>query len=219
MRLYIKISRANQLVNFNYQPLLTGCVHKWLGKENLQHGKISLYSFSWLQNVNIRKMGVQVIDGSYFTLSFHEVELVKTVVKNILDEPELFYGSRVVDVRIQETPAFSEKERFLLASPVLIKRFNDNGETHYTYDNELSDKYLTETLITKAKLAEINTENLKVYFDRSYHSPKTKIISYKGIKNRANICPVIVEGSPEIIAFAWNVGLGNSTGIGFGALK
>ena len=40
-----------------------------------------------------------------------------------------------------------------------------------------------------------------------------------GIKNKASICPVIVKGTSEQIAFAWNVGVGNSTGIGFGALN
>jgi CRISPR/Cas system endoribonuclease Cas6 (RAMP superfamily) len=30
---------------------------------------------------------------------------------------------------------------------------------------------------------------------------------------------VIIKGTPEQLAFAWNVGLGNSTGIGFGALN
>jgi CRISPR/Cas system endoribonuclease Cas6 (RAMP superfamily) len=30
---------------------------------------------------------------------------------------------------------------------------------------------------------------------------------------------VIVEGSAEAVGFAWNVGIGNGTGIGFGALR
>lgn len=219
MRLYIKLSKTNQTIDFNYQPLLTGCVHKWLGKENVQHGKVSLYSFSWLQNVDVVRNGIKIKDGAYFMLSFHDVGLVKTVVKNIIDEPEMFFGAKAYDIRIQDTPSFSEREHFLLASPVLIKRYDGDKETHYTFADEKSDEYLTETLKTKAKIAGINADNLKVYFDKSYHSPKTKIISYKGIQNKVNICPVIIEGSPEMIAFAWNVGLGNSTGVGFGALK
>lgn len=219
MRLYIKLSKTNQTIDFNYQPLLTGCVQKWLGKGNLQHGKVSLYSFSWLQNVDVLKNGIKIKDGSYFTLSFHDVDLVKTVVKNILDDPEMFFGARAYDIRIQETPSFSEKEHFLLASPVLIKRYDGDKEIHFTYLDQQADEYLTETLKTKAKIVGLNTDGLKVYFDRNYHSPKTKVITYKGIGNRVNICPVIVEGSPEITAFAWNVGLGNSTGIGLGALK
>lgn len=219
MRLYIKLSETNKTVDFNYQPLLTGCVHKWMGKNNQQHGNVSLYSFSWLQNIDVLRSGIKVKDGTYFFLSIHDDNLVKTVVKNILDDPEMFFGARAFDIRIQETPAFSEKERFLLASPVLIKRYEGDKDTHYTFSDEKSDEYLTETLRTKAKIAGLDTDNFNVYFDRSYHSPKTKIISYKGIQNKVNLCPVIIEGSPEMVAFAWNVGLGNSTGIGFGALK
>ena len=43
--------------------------------------------------------------------------------------------------------------------------------------------------------------------------------NYNGVENKASWCPVIVEGKPETKAFAWNVGLGNSTGIGLGAIK
>ena len=219
MRLHIKTSKSNQKIDFNYQALLTGCVHKWLGENNVEHGKMSLYSFSWFQNVEVLKSGIKLKNGSYFYLSFHDEQLAKTVLKNILQQPEMFAGARVVDVMIEETPVFSSKERFLLASPILIKRFIDDKEKHYTYLDEVSDQLMTETLKTKAEIAGINSDGLKVSFDREYHSPKTKIISYKNIQNKVNVCPVIIEGSPEMIGFAWNVGLGNSTGIGFGALK
>ena len=219
MRLHIKMLEAQEKVDFNYQPLLTGCLHKWLGKDNLEHGKMSLYSFSWLQNVDVLKNGIRVKNGSHFFLSFHDQSLVKTVVRNIIDNPEMFSGAKVYDIRIQETPVFSSKERFLLASPVLVKRFDKEKETHYTYMEEIVDEYLTETLKKKADIAGLDTTGTRVYFDRSYHAPRTKIISYKDIKNKVNICPVIVEGSPEMVAFAWNVGIGNSTGVGFGALK
>jgi CRISPR-associated endoribonuclease Cas6 len=219
MRLHIKTSKSNQEIDFNYQPLLAGCIHKWLGVNNLEHGKMSLYSFSWLQNIDTSKKGIKLKNGSYFTLNFYDIQLVKTVVKNILEKPEMFAGSRVLDIRIEFTPQFSEKEHFFLASPVLVKRYNEDKETHYTYLDDEANNFMTETLKAKAKIAGLNTEKLKVYFDRSYHSPKTKIISYKGIQNKVNIFPVIIEGLPEMIAFAWDVGLGNSTGIGFGALK
>ena len=219
MRLYLKLSKADKIVDFNYQPLLTGCIHKWLGKDNLQHGKVSLYSFSWLQNVDVVKTGIKTKNGSYFMLSLYDVSLIKTIISNILDDPDMFFGIKVTDIKIQNTPIFSEKERFLLASPVLIKRYVENRDVHYTFLDEKSGEYMRETLRTKAKIAGLNSDTLKVYFDKSYHSPKTKVISYKGIQNKANFCPIIIEGTPELIAFAWNVGIGNCTGIGFGSLK
>lgn len=219
MRLHIKTSASNRFIDFNYQHLLTGCIHKWLGKNNNEHGKMSLYSFSWLRNVEVSKEGIKVENGSYFTLNFYDTEQARRVVKSILEEPDMFAGVRVVDIRIEQTPEFSEKERFLLASPILIKRHNEVKETHYTYLDKEADTFMTETLKTKARIAGLDAGNVKVYFDRQFPFPKTKVISYKDVKNKTSLCPIIIEGSPEMIAFAWNVGIGNSTGVGFGALK
>jgi CRISPR-associated endoribonuclease Cas6 len=79
--------------------------------------------------------------------------------------------------------------------------------------------FLTETLKKKLLLANVSDENISVSFDRDFPYPRTKIIKYKDISNKVNVCPVIIKGTQEQLAFAWNVGVGNSTGIGFGALK
>ncbi len=78
---------------------------------------------------------------------------------------------------------------------------------------------LTETLKRKLKIAGLPDDKINVSFQSDYSGAKTKIIYYNNIGNKVNICPVIIEGTPEQIAFAWNVGVGNSTSIGFGALK
>jgi CRISPR-associated endoribonuclease Cas6 len=69
------------------------------------------------------------------------------------------------------------------------------------------------------KLAGLSEDSsLRIQFDTSAVGIRTKLIDYRGIKNRVSLCPVIVEGKPETQVFAWNVGLGSSTGIGFGAI-
>jgi CRISPR-associated endoribonuclease Cas6 len=55
-------------------------------------------------------------------------------------------------------------------------------------------------------------------FDHSFRNARTKLVKIKGIANRASLCPVIVEGTPEAVQFAWNVGIGHGTGSGFGCL-
>jgi CRISPR-associated endoribonuclease Cas6 len=62
-------------------------------------------------------------------------------------------------------------------------------------------------------------DTIEISFDTSYINAGTKKITYKGVENKASWCPVIIKGKPETKLFAWNVGLGNSTGIGFGAIK
>lgn len=220
MRIYLTFKKSDQLIPFNYQPLLTGCLHKWIGDKNNIHGEASLYSFSWLQNVRASKKGVSIKQDSGCFFSFHDELLAKKVVNGILDKPELFFGSQVMDISIRPTPNFTGKETFFSSSPIFIKRSIENGkEKHFTYLDKESDELMTQTLQTKLKKAGITDEGISVQFDTNYSGAKTKLVPYNNIKNKTNICPIIVEGTPEQLAFAWNVGIGNSTGIGFGSLK
>ncbi|WP_299435251.1 CRISPR-associated endoribonuclease Cas6 [uncultured Maribacter sp.] len=218
MRLHLKLTKSSSPIPFNYQHLLTGCFHKWLGKSNVEHGAISMYSFSWLQNVKATKKGLHVTPETSFFINFYDAEIAKKVIEGILAAPEMFHGVSVQEVYMQEAPNFANKAYFYVASPVLVKRDTEKGKKHYQYFEEETNQLLTQTLQLKLEKAGLSTEGVSVRFDSNYTKSKTKIVSYKEIKNKVNICPVVIEGSPEQIAFAWNVGVGNSTGIGFGAL-
>ncbi|MGV8879296.1 MAG: CRISPR-associated endoribonuclease Cas6 [Sphingobacteriaceae bacterium] len=219
MRIYLELSNSKEMLPFNYQSLLTGVIHKWIGAANEIHDKLSLYCFSSLQNARTTKTGIYTTKYSYFFIAAHDENLIKTIIKGILKDPDIAFGVHVKDVKIVNSPNFSTQERFITASPIFIKRKFDQREQHISYDDPNASLYLTETLQNKLKTAGISSEGISVNFDKSYASSKTKLVTYKGVGNKANICPVIIEGNPEQIAFAWNVGIGNSTGIGFGALK
>jgi CRISPR-associated endoribonuclease Cas6 len=218
MRIYAKTTVSNQIIPFNYQSYLTGAIHKWMGN-NEEHGALSLYSFSWFQQVHATSTGIQLSNQSYFFISAFDDEIIKRLIAGIREDPAICFGAFVSDIQIMETPVFSGTEKFKVGSPVLIKRRTDNSADHITYDHPQCNDYLTETLQKKLKAADMPFENVRVKFDSTYSNPKTKIIHYKKIGNRVNICPVIIEGTPDQVAFAWNVGIGNSTGVGFGSLK
>lgn len=219
MRLYLKLTKNKEIIPFNYLHLLTGAIHKWIGEKNREHGDVSLYSFSWLQKVNTNKKGITLTSDSYFFISTFKDDLLKAILKRILEDPTVFYGSEVYDAQIMETPEFGTKQLFLIASPIFIKRRFDDKQKHIVFYDELSGKYMTETMSKKMAVAGLSSEGFSIEFDKNYSSPKTKLCHYKEIENKANVCPVIIEGTTEQIAFAWNVGVGNSTGIGFGSLK
>jgi CRISPR-associated endoribonuclease Cas6 len=219
MRIFLQLSKGNQTIPFNYQSHLTGAIHKWIGEENEVHDNVSLYSFSWLQNIDTFKDGIKTKKGSYFFISAFNEVLIKKIVKGVRKDPCVCFGVTVTEVEVLMDPNFSNKESFFTASPIFIKRRFENHEKHISFNDPDADTYLTETLRKKLRLAGIPEEGVRVSFDRNYHNSRTKVISYKTIGNKVNICPVMIEGSSAQIAFAWNVGVGNSTGIGFGALK
>lgn len=219
MRIYLHLTPNRELVPFNYQQSLVGAFHKWLG-ENELHDDISLYSLSWLSKGQKRRNGLDFPTGSTFYVSAPNSNLLTMMVNGVFEGHQIRWGMEVEEVTIQRTPTFGTRQRFLVQSPVLIKRRGENQKHHqffYPSDEESND-YLTETLHQKLEKAGLSTD-VCVRFDETYSKPIIKMIKYRDIDIKATICPVIVEGNPRAVQFAWEVGIGNSTGIGFGALK
>lgn len=217
MRLYFKLSSTNEIVPFDYQYFLLGKFHKWLGENDL-HDKLSLYSFGWITEGEVLNKGLTFKSDAMWFISFWDEEIGKKIIFNSMKDADFIFGMKVIDITIKDTPSFSSRERFSVSSPVLIRHYLDNREVkHILSENPLSDELMTKTM--QRKLREANCDDdISIRFDRYYPKPKTKLVKINGIDNKANFCPVIIEGNPESIKFAWNVGVGHSTGSGFGAL-
>ena len=228
MRLHFTLSANTIPVEFNYQHRLTGAFHKWLGENDL-HDRISLYSLSWLDGGRVTARGFDFPGGARWFVSFYEDEHAEKLVNGALAKPELFCGLSIHSVRQQVTPSFGTHHRFFVGSPILAKGKTDEAGKvrHYLYDDTEADEIITATL--RRKMDEANERAAKtvftpehkqvsVKFDREFRRPKTKLVDIKGIKVRASVCPVIIEGAPAAVQFAWNVGVGNNTGSSLGSL-
>lgn len=220
MRLHFSLSPNQQTVPFDYQHYLIGAFHKWLGPNRL-HDDISLYSLSWLDGSRMCGNALDFKRGARFFISVHDESLVETIVNNALADPEVCCGMRVVRIEQQQTPRFGPCHTFKVGSAVLARSNEVEGRVkHYIYSDPEADYVLTATLRHKLDKAGLGAHagGLSVRFDRTYRTPKTKLVQIKDIRNRASVCPVTVEGTPEAVAFAWNVGVGHGTGSGFGSL-
>lgn len=221
MRLHITFSSDGSIVPYNHLKKLTGTLHKWIGISNEEHGEVSLYSFSWLQGAEKSTKGDGLVfrnQGSFF-ISAYENNFIQQVVTNIQSDPSMFCGLRVTELVIQTDPEFAQKDRFEVASPVFVRHKTDGAMAHLAFDQPETAQLLRETLLTKMAKAGLHDDSLEIRFDTSYRKAFTKLVHYGDIKNKANYCPVIIKGLPATKAFAWNVGLGHSTGIGFGAVR
>jgi CRISPR-associated endoribonuclease Cas6 len=220
MRIHIKTTANNTIVPFEYQQNLVGSIHKWLGQDNEQHDGLSLFSFSWLKDGKANAKGLNFQNGASWFFSCHDREMLKRIISGIQQFPDIAFGMKVSEIFIEQDKEFKQSgSRFLLGSPVLIKRtIEENNVKHYCFHEQQTADLLKETLQRKMNKVGLNDNSLSICFDESYQAAKTKMVNYKGIKNKANMCPIIIEAEPEILTFAWNVGVGNSTGIGFGSL-
>ncbi len=226
MRLHFQLTPNTQIVPFEYQHFLAGAFHKWLGDNDLHDG-ISLYSLSWLHGgVTMRngkriEGGLDFPDGALWFVSSHDENLLQKIADGAMRNGEVCCGMNVTEVRAQRTPDFGSRFCFKVGSPVLARSKEVDGRvTHFLHSDKEADEVLTQTLrhkMDKAGLGESH-KDVRVRFDRAYRGARTKLVTIKGIGNRASVCPVIVEGTPEAVQFAWNVGVGHLTGNGFGSL-
>ncbi len=219
MRIYLHLTPNTEPVPYDYQQRLVGAFHKWLG-ENELHDEISLYSLSWLSHGNPRGRGLDFPNGSTFQVSAPDDVLLSKMVQGVFQGHQISWGMEVAEVSIQRTPDFGERWRFIAQSPVLVKRKRE-GEPHqhYFYPSDAeSNGLMTETLRHKLERFGLATD-VTVAFDPEYRNPRIKKVRYRDIDIKATLCPVIVQGDPRAVQFAWEVGVGNSTGIGFGALR
>lgn len=226
MRLNLTLSPNTDPVPFNHLHRLTGTLHKWLGPDNALHDGPSLYSVGWLKGGHAEDGALTFPEGARWRLSFWDADAAKQVLDGLLDDPSVFAGMRVVKAQQQTTPAFEDSYRFQVDAPVVTRRRRDDGSREYLlYDDEQADIAMTQTLRGKMEAAGVAAEpdDATVRFDRSYDGAHTKLATIEkgghAIQHKGSVCPVIVEGPPEVVQFAWNVGVGELTGSGFGALK
>lgn len=220
MRLHFYLSPNIKPVPFEYQHYLTGTFHKWLGANQL-HDALSLYSLSWLYEGRASNGIIEFPRGAHWFISLHDESLGEPLVNNALSNPEVCCGMKVTRIEQQATPRFGHRYTFKVGSPVLARSQEIEGKVkHYLYSDPEADTVLTATLRHKLDRAGLGAPHNEttVSFDQTYRNPKSKLVTIKDIHNRASICPVTIEGTPEAVAFAWNVGVGHGTGSGFGSL-
>lgn len=224
MRLRLFTTAATSPVPFDHLHKLTGVFHKWIGENNDLHGDTSLYATGWLKQGEATAEGLKFGKGATWDISSHDKEVIPSLVEGILAASEMFCGMRVKEIKIIDPPAFDQQHRFFADTPVLVKRLiksadGKNSEKFYLYNEPESDHWLTETFRYKLRKAGLSSEGVSLAFDRSYPHAKTKVVQYHQMRYKASLCPIVAQGSPEQLTFLWNVGAGNCTGIGFGALK
>lgn len=224
MRLNLRLTANDETVPYNHLHRLTGFLHRCIGENDLHDG-LSLYSFGWLQDGRGAKGGggLTFPRGATWRVSFHDARHAKRLINGAMQDPEVFCGMRVFEIKEQEAPAFNGLHRFKTdGGPVIARTYREDGSRKYLLSgDEAAAEVMTRILRRKleaAGYAEEHAESTTVQFDQLYPHARTRLTEVKGTKHKGSVCPVVVEGTPEAVQFAWTVGVGELTGSGFGAL-
>lgn len=224
MRLLLQLSPSPETLPYNYAYPLAQRLHQWLGRENPYHDNVSLYSFGTLHGAKPVEGGLRFPEGATWRISCWHQAMAMQLMDAIFAAPAVAFGMQVEEVRAQPRQQFGTRYTFFADSPILLKQFDKQTEkvNHITFRHNaaLATALLNQSLHTKLQAAALpyTTDDFNLQFVPTA-SAKTRLIDIHGIKNRASLCPVRIEGPQEVLQLAWLAGVGNSTGVGFGALK
>jgi CRISPR-associated endoribonuclease Cas6 len=188
---------------------------------------MSLYNVGALHDRNTRfsANGLDFPQGADWTIGVFNEDVAERLIAGLLLKPFEFYGMKLLNVKRQEPPTFETSKNYYWASAPILTRWSAQeglSREHLVFDDPRSTITLTQTLKHKAEEAGLGDywqEDTHVAFDQAYPKAKTKLITVKNVENRANLCPVIVQAHEKIQYLSWVVGVGESTGIGFGSLN
>ncbi|AGN16033.1 CRISPR-associated endoribonuclease Cas6 [Methanobrevibacter sp. AbM4] len=240
MRLKILLkSKKNKLnIPFNYNHILSAIIYNKIADLKFSqklHSSNSYKYFTFSQihihNFKITKQGFLSQNGMIdFLISSPNDYLIKSLVEGFLDDLTVnFIGEDlfVQKVELLPIPEFKDKITVRTLSPIIVRTKKEvNGELKI-WDLAPGDKFfenLEKNLINKyLKFNKLEKTDKKVKIYSEMRNVKSKRISIeKGDKktyHRAYMMDLILEGDEELLKFAYDTGLGEKSGLGFGMIN
>lgn len=229
MKLKIEFTANTEPVPFTYLSNLNGYLHRILGEFNEYHDDISIYSTSFLHGSKIsnNKKFLKFPYGAQWYISSPDKNFIFDFINNVYKYTSFAFGMELSSVEIIKPELINEGDYYIFntMSPILLKQrdFNLNRNIYYTYEddvNKTSDLMKSMILKKASKCGlNINENDFDISFNYKYENKKIKWITVKTVNNKTSVCPIFVKTTkPEIAEFICSVGVGHSTGSGFGFL-
>lgn len=221
MVITIFFEKTDKVLPFNNQHALNGVIHTILGKDNKYHDSFSHYSVSSIQGGKMSqdKKGIIFKDEPYIIVSSLETSFINNFLIGLTKQISLnscdFYGLKLKRFETTDLVPHTEYDVIITNSPILIK--NKDG-FKLTCKNDGWLQAVKDNCIKKLFHSGIVDET----FDIKVQNPenlKQKTIMVGAIFNPCTSAILTVYGKKNTRKTLYSLGIGNSTGSGFGSVS
>ena len=234
----LRISKRNKIpINYLYEmsTLLRDLIYDSKPQKHIRNVSVYLRKFKYLtfSLLQVPKRGIIrnyiVIKGNeaYFYVSSPERTLLECVENGLSEIGTIdFVGVKfkIRNIRFYSGPRFIKGlYRFSTLSPIILKSKDHSNQKHTIRYLYATDDEFREALKTNL-IRRFISYYMEVPFDSTFEIRKIhrfKPVTYQ-IRNRyyrGNRIIFDAYGSPELLKFAYESGLGEGTHLGFGMLK
>ena len=218
MRIKINLTKPNTKVPVNNQHQMNGFIFSSFGKDSKYHDSFSDYCISSLQGGKLNEDKKTLNFNScipHFYISGNN-EFIGMAIDAFTNSTASFFGMKFHSIDVFDDFKVSESfDNVVTISPILLK--NKDGRK-ITVNDENFIELLTEHCIKKLSHFGINDKTFKIEIINKNKS-KAKCVWVGDIFNPCSMVRLKVFGKKNTRKMLYNVGLGCSTGSGFGNVK
>lgn len=223
MRFKINLIGNNTIIPNNNQHLVLSYIHKCIGRNNEYHDTHSNYSISTLQGGILDKDNKRVIvNEAYIIISSFDLDFLNKVVCGVMCNNIFHNDIKLKSIEPIDENLYNGHNYFRTLSPILLREGDKCITINDFNDKEEFAEYLKNKTINKLKSINKNLElNLKLdNFDIKIdwcHSIK-RFVKPNCRGYFVNNCQMTIIANKKVAELLYNIGLGQSTGAGFGCV-
>jgi|TARA_R110000782_G_scaffold270273_2_gene370190 CRISPR-associated endoribonuclease Cas6 len=221
MRIKILLSPTDTELPINHQHLVNSFIHRALGKDNEYHDAKNNYSISPLQGGNWIKgtKNISFNKGGYVIISSLDDKFINNILMSLYST-NFYKEIKVIGIEFVDEKFYNGWNHFVTLSPFIIKKYLSKKEySFHTIDEDGFDVTLKNYLINK--LTKINPDLDLTDFDvkiPKHDNHKTSKVIVKNVVNIGNSCHININTNRKVAELLYNIGIGQSTGCGFGTI-
>lgn len=222
MIIKVYFEEIGDTIPFANQHVLNGIVYKrFFNGEKTIHNNFSPYSVSSIQGciMNEEGNGLTPLSRPYIMFSSQSEDIVLKFITGVEKEIEkgdkVFFGRRVAGYSYHDFDLGASYDIVKTISPVLLR--DDKHRQSCCTDNGWSALLKAKT---KAKLEKMGIfdETFDIVFDKK-NPPRRKGVFVGNTFNPCTTFVALVKGQRKTRLALYNMGIGQSTGSGFGAVS
>ena len=222
MRIIIRFTKNNTPVPVKNQSFINYYIHKCLGKDNKYHNAKNDYAVSTLYagKLNDDKKTLSFENGGYIVVTSLNDEFINTLVSGVMANKQLNWGMEFERFDFIKEKFYNGWNHFATLSPFIIKKNTDKKNYDFAVltDDDFVSVVKNHTVNKlRAIYKNINLDDFDVKIV-DHPSHKVKPLWLRNCVNQANQCQVSFFCSANVAEKIYNLGIGQSTGAGFGTI-
>lgn len=230
MRFLLKFKPNRSPIKSIYNSDINSFIQKVLGTNNKWHGRFSPYSVSAMHGGKLQSDGtIQYPNGGYLIISSDNETFTSNFMFGLMRANRTYTVATMPfdSFKVYNANIMSDYSIFHLENVLLPKNKLGEKKDFYTFNDEGINylDLLLEHSIKKLINNGISEEDAKSLKFESFHPegwkktfPKYKVLNGIELSHPTSTISLIVRGSVEARRALSNLGFGNSTGYGFGAV-